>query len=92
MVGDRGEQASMKLASSAGEDGLFVVEPVNDKREIIEGHGGAKGDVSDGVDRSDDVESEMSLVFARETVAPQTTDVVLAVGEEHVGYATSVSE
>ena len=65
---------------------------MDDKREIIKGHGRAKGDVGDGIDRSDDVESKMFLVFAGETVAPQTTDVILAVGEEDIGHTTSVSE
>ena len=90
MVRDWGEGAPLILARFAGKDGLLVVEPVNDKREIVERHCRAEWDIGDRVDGSYDVESEMVFVLAREAVAPQTTDVVLTVGEEHVGNTTSV--
>ena len=89
MVGDRSECAPLVLARFAGEDGLLVVEPVNDKREIVEGHRRAEWDIGNGVDGSYDVESEIVFVLAGETVTPQSTDIVLTVGEQHIGNTTS---
>ena len=89
MVRDRSEGASLILARFAGEDGLLVVEPVNYEREVVEWHRRAERDIGNGVDGSYDVESEVVFVLAREAVAPQTTDVVLAVGEENIGDTTS---
>ena len=90
MVGDRSECAPLVLARFAGEDGLLVVEPVNDKREIVEWHRRAEWNIGNGIDGSYDVESEMVFVFTGEAVAPESTDIVLAVGEQHIGNTTSV--
>ena len=89
MVRDWSEGASLILARFAGEDGLLVVEPVNYEWEVVEWHRRAERDIGNGVDGSYDVESEVVFVLAGEAVAPQTTDVVLAVGEENIGDTTS---
>lgn len=90
MVRDRCERASLVLARFAGEDSLLVVEPVNYEWEVVEGHRCAEWNIGNGVDGSDNVESEMVFVLTGETVAPQTTNVVLTVGEEHIGNTASV--
>ena len=90
MVRNWSEDASLILVRFAGKDGLLIVEPVNDKREIVEGHCCAEWDIGNRVDGSYDVETEMVFVLAGEAVAPQTTDVVLTVGEKHIGNTTSV--
>ena len=84
------EGASLVLARFTGKDGLLVVEPVHDEGEIVEGHRRTEWDIGDGVNGSYDVESKVVFVLAGEAVAPQTTDVVLTVGEEHIGNTTSV--
>ena len=90
MVRDRCESTPLILARFAGEYGLLVVEPVHNEGEIIERQGRTEWDISNGVDGSNNVESEMAFVLAGEAVAPQATDVVLTVGEEHIGNTTSV--
>ena len=90
VVRDRCKRTSLILTRLAGEDGFLVVEPVDDEGKIVERERRTERDIGDGVDRGNDVESEVFFVFTGEAVTPQTTDIVLAVGEENIGDTTSV--
>ncbi len=70
MVRDRGEGAPLIFTRLAGKDSLLVVEPVNNEREVVERHCRTEWDISNRIDGSDNVESEMVFVLTREAVAP----------------------
>ena len=54
---------------------------MDDKGEVVEGHRRTEWDIGDWIYRSYDVEPEVFPVLPRKAVTPQTTDVVLAVGQ-----------
>ena len=63
---------------------------MDDKGEVVEGHRRTEWDIGDWIYRSYDVEPEVFPVLPRKAVTPQTTDVVLAVGQQHIGNTSSV--
>ena len=73
----------------AGVRHLLVVEPVDDERGILNRHRGAEGYVSYGVNGSSEEKlEEVGLwgLLAKNVVAPQTTDIVPASRQEHIGH------